>query len=240
VSSRRYAVFAVLAAAIVAGAPASADPRWLFAALAKWSPGVVYFVSTEKPWVALTFDDGPDPETTPRILDTLRRHGAHATFFLISERIPGNEAIVSRIVAERHELANHLTRDEPSIELSPEAFERNLLATHSELARYGPVRWFRPGSAWFDREMLTTLEKHEYRIALGSVYSFDPQIPSVWVASRYIEWTVEPGSIVILHDGGSRGERTRIILDIVLPELERRGLRAVTLSQLFDSRALPQ
>jgi peptidoglycan/xylan/chitin deacetylase (PgdA/CDA1 family) len=240
VSRRRLASFAILVSAIATGATASAEPRWLFAALAKRSPGVVYFVDTEKPWVALTIDDGPDLETTPRILDALKRHGAHATFFLISERIPGNEAVVSRIVAERHELANHLTKDEPSIALSPETFERNLLAAHAELARFGPVRWFRPGSAWFDGEMLTTLEKHRYRIALGSVYAFDPQIPSVWVASRYIEWAAEPGSIVILHDGGSRGERTRITLDVVLPELSRRGLRVVTLSELFESRAPAQ
>ncbi len=62
------------------------QPDWIVTLLAKLSPEVVYFVPTEEPVVALTLDDGPDPVTTPLILDVLKKHGARATFFVIGNR----------------------------------------------------------------------------------------------------------------------------------------------------------
>ena len=57
--------------------------------------------------LALTFDDGPNPETTPHVLDVLRKYHIHATFFLIGENIAGNETIVKRILREGHLVGNH-------------------------------------------------------------------------------------------------------------------------------------
>jgi len=183
--------------------------------------------------VALTIDDGPDPVTTAKILDVLRQHDARATFFLIGERVPGNEEIVARIVEEGHELGNHLMRDEPSFLLGPAEFERQLTATHAMLSTYGEVRWFRPGSGSYDRAMLSTLERHGYTCVLGSVYPFDAHVGSVGFAARHIPLNAGPGSIVLLHDRGPRGERTAEVLARVLPELNRRGLRVVGLSELL-------
>jgi len=69
-------------------------------------------VETAVPALALTIDDGPDPEETPAILDVLRDHDSHATFFLIGSRIPGNEPLLARMRSEGHELANH-SYDDP-------------------------------------------------------------------------------------------------------------------------------
>jgi len=228
----KWAVFALL---LVASALAVLKPAWIVAMLARRSPQVVYFVETQEPVVALTIDDGPDSVATPKILDILKQHDARATFFLLSSRIPENEVVVARIVGESHELANHLTTDEPSITLSPSDFERQLLETHDALSSFSDVRWFRPGSGWYNAEMLAILRKHDYRCALGSVYPFDPQIPSSWFAAHYVLWNVKPGSIIVLHDYEARGERTVSALATILPELDRRGFRVVTLSELLDS-----
>ena len=83
--------------------------------------------------------------------------------------------------------------------------------------------------------MLAIAQRRHYRAALGSVYPFDPQIPSTWFAARHILWNVKPGAVIILHDHGRRGERTAEVLATVLPELQRRGLRVVTLSELQGS-----
>ncbi|MEE9579507.1 MAG: polysaccharide deacetylase family protein, partial [Gemmatimonadota bacterium] len=91
---------------------ATLSPGWFVGGLSRVSPEVLYFVETDRPTVALTIDDGPDPATTARILDVLERHGARATFFLITDRVPGNEAILRRILDEGHEIGNHLTREE--------------------------------------------------------------------------------------------------------------------------------
>ena len=208
--------------------------NWIVELLARRSPDVVYFAETEEPVVALTIDDGPDRDGTPQILEVLRQHDAHATFFLISSHVPGNEEIVLRIVEDEHELANHLTEDEPSILLGPADFEHQLLEAHAVLSEYAEVHWFRPGSGWYNRSMLSILDEHGYRCALGSVYPFDPQLPSFWFATHYILSNVRSGAIIVLHDGGKRGERTAQTLAAVLPELDRRGFRVTTLSDLLD------
>jgi peptidoglycan-N-acetylglucosamine deacetylase len=225
---------AACAPVIVLGALVALQPDWIVAALARRSPEVVYSVETQEPVVALTIDDGPDPAVTPKILDVLRQHDARATFFLITNRVPGNEDIVVRMVEEDHELANHLTTDEPSIRLTPSDFEHQLLESHGVLSKFADVRWFRPGSGWYDAAMLSILHKHGYRCVLGSVYPFDPQLPSSWFAAHYVLWSVRPGSIIVLHDHGARGERTASALATILPELNRRGFRVITVSELLE------
>lgn len=208
--------------------------RWIAEGLSRVSPGAVYFVDTDRPAVALTIDDGPDPVASPRILDVLDRHGARATFFLITERVPGNEAVLERMLDEGHEIGNHMTRDEASISLPSEAFERDLLAAHEVLSRFAAQRWFRPGSGYFNREMLKIAERHGYTTVLGSAYPFDSEIPSTSFAERHILANVRPGSIIILHDVGDRGLRAAATLEAILPELAARGLEVTTLSGLID------
>ncbi len=211
-----------------------AQPRWLLSLLGRRAPDVLFFVDTERPLVALTIDDGPDATSTPEILRLLALYDARATFFAIGERVPGNEDVLTRMVADGHELGNHLARDEPSIGLSSHQFERTLLDTHAALSRFAPVRWARPGSGWYNDAMLSTLAAHGYRCALGSIYPFDAQIPSSAFAAHYILRRVRPGAIIVLHDGGERGVRTAAVLRTILPELKRRGLRLVTLTELVS------
>lgn len=224
-------VFAVL---LVAVGIIVFQPRWIVTTIAKGSPNVLYFVETDELVVALTIDDGPDSAATSKILDLLKQHNAHATFFLLSDRVPGNEDAVRRTVEEGHELANHLTTDEPSILLDSSEFERRLLEAHRVLSQFSNVRWFRPGSGWYSKKMLSTVQKHGYKCVLGNVYPFDPQIPSSWFATHYVLWKVQPGSIIVLHDYGGCGKRTTEALATILPELNHRGLRVVTLSELVD------
>jgi peptidoglycan/xylan/chitin deacetylase (PgdA/CDA1 family) len=220
------------AAAAAATAVLVLQPQWLVDALARRSPRVLYFVKTNEPLVALTIDDGPDEETTPAILDLLKRHEAKATFFLISERVRGNEELVKEMVDAGHELGNHLTRDRPSRQLSSAEFEAALLEADSVLSRFAEVRWVRPGSGWYDDAMLSIIEKHGHRCALGSVYPYDSAIPFSPFAVQHILRKARSGSVIVLHDGGARGGRTVAALERILPELRLRGLSVVTLSDL--------
>lgn len=200
--------------------------------LAERDPRVLYYVETSRPAVALTIDDGPDPESTPAILDTLARHDTRATFFLISDHVSGNEGLVRRIVKEGHEIANHLTRDKPSIDLGRDEFERQLLEAHGALSQFQAPAWFRPGSGWYDDHMLAVLHEHGYRVVLGDSLPMDIALRAPGLISRYFAWNVEPGSIIILHDGGRRGANTARALDRLLPELRAEGYEVTTLSAL--------
>ena len=207
-------------------------PRWLVPHLAERFPGCLYAVATTAQAVALTIDDGPDPSTTPDLLRELRDHGAHATFFLISGNVTRGDSSVAAMIAGGHEIGNHLTRDQSSIDLAPAAFDSAIVAAGRTLSRFGPVRWARPGGGRYNRRMVATMQRRGYQCALGSVYPYDAEIPSSRLSSAFVLAHARPGAIIVLHDGGARGRRTAAALGRLLPELRRRGLRVVTLSEL--------
>jgi peptidoglycan/xylan/chitin deacetylase (PgdA/CDA1 family) len=229
----RVLIWGALGAAIAGvGALLAGPPAWIIERLATRFPGCVFQLHPRTPLISITLDDGPDAATTPLILAELRRHGARATFFMITERVPGQEELVRRVVREGHELGNHFTRDRPGIRLDPGEFARDLERAHAVLAPFGSIRWARPGSGWYSRAMIATMESRGYRCALGSVYPYDATVPSAAVSSWHILRNARPGAIVVLHDGGARGRRTARVLGTVLPELRRRGFGVVPLSEL--------
>jgi peptidoglycan/xylan/chitin deacetylase (PgdA/CDA1 family) len=208
----------------------------LFNIVSKLFPGAVYQFKTNKPFLALTIDDGPDSTNTPKILNTLSLYDARATFFLVSNRIKDNEQLVRRIVAEGHEIGNHLVRhDVASIHLSDVEFEKQLIRADSVLIQFSEVRWFRPGSGWYSKEMIRTIRKHGYKCVLGSIYPLDPFIKWDWFTVNYVLSNANPGSIIILHDGPRKGQRTARTLQQILPKLIRKGLHVVTISELINS-----
>lgn len=213
--------------------------RSLSDALSWLLPGVLCYVDTDRPVFALTFDDGPDPATTPSLLDVLAEHRARATFFLIGERLPGNETLVDRIVAEGHEIANHLMRDEPAIRLSDRDYRDALSRTQDLLGRHGGSRWFRPGSGWVTPRMLRSAGDLGLGCVLGTVVARHDGGPGDRrIAGRLLRRT-RRGSVVVLHE--SAPERTGVLASTreVLHGLALRGLGSVTVSDLVEQASRP-
>jgi peptidoglycan/xylan/chitin deacetylase (PgdA/CDA1 family) len=227
---------AVLAALCVLALALWTAPRWLVPRIAARSQRCVFVIPTAERLVALTLDDGPDAVHARAILGVLREHDARATFFLISSRVAGNEALVAELVAEGHELGNHLTRDEASVRMTPAAFAAAVREADTVLARFAPVRWLRPASGWYDDAMLDTIEREGHRCALGSIYPYDAHHPWARLSAAYVLANARPGAVIVLHEGGDRGGRTIEVLRRVLPELRARGYRIVTLSELAAAR----
>lgn len=196
------------------------------------SDEVLFHVDTAQKVVALTIDDAPHSQLTAEILDVLAEYAVPATFFIIGDQVPGNEDLMCRIGEEEHELGNHLMSDERSILLNPAEFDRQLAAAHALIAPFGPVRWFRPGSGFYNERMLAQIRPYGYRCVLGSIYPYDAHLRSVEFASGYILSNIQPGAIIILHDGGPEREATPEILRRIIPALRRRGYRFATLSEL--------
>lgn len=229
------------------------QPRWLFRGVLQFHPGAIFFMATEAPLVALTIDDGPQAGTTAALLDVLAEHQAQATFFVLGEKLPpggGGEGfdpgelewVLQRLLAEGHELGNHLYRDAASIALSPAAFEAELWATEQRIAPYGPsaeFQWLRPGRGWYSAEMVAIAQRNGYRMVLGDRFPYDTHLPSPGFATAQILGQIQPGSIIVLHDGPERGQRTVATLRRLLPALQRRGYDVVTLSTMARAAARP-
>ena len=175
---------------------------------AERNPDVLFFAETSDSIIALTLDDGPHPALTPRILDVLAEHEARATFFIMGRHVPGNEHLLRRMVAEEHELGNHMMGSTPSLFLSSETFERRMRQAHEQLAPFDSVRWFRPASGLFDEAMQRQVEAYGYQLALGSIYPNDAQNPFVGYLAGFILRHAEPGAVIILHDGAWWRTRT--------------------------------
>ncbi len=165
---------------------------------------------TAAPVAALTFDDGPDPETTPAVLEVLARHGAKATFFLIGTRAAQHPEIVARIVAEGHAIGNH-SWDHPALPTLPMAgVADQLRRAGAALAAAAPgiaVTLMRP--PYGDQSAASRLATRRQGLmpVLWSVVAADwADDDGATIAARILQG-LHPGAIVLLHDSlGSFGE----------------------------------
>lgn len=218
---------------VAAGLLWLAQPRWVASWLAAHSRKVLFAVATTQREVALTFDDGPHPQLTPALLEVLRRYEARATFFLLGAQADEHGHIVEDLVRWRNEVGNHMWDDRPSALLSRADFERDLMRTDQVLTRVGgrPV-FVRPGSGWIRGGMLRAVAQHGYRLVLGTIAVRDPEIHDLERALNFVAKRIQPGAVVVMHEGYASRSQVVELTDRLLRLLARDGYRAVTLSEL--------
>lgn len=210
------------------------QPRALARVLARRSRRVLFAAPTSRPAVALTYDDGPHPSLTPALLEVLGRHGARATFFLLGVRVAERPDLANAVVAGGHEVGNHTWADRPSVLLTVPDLERDVLCTHRQLVAAGGAPVFlRPGSGWVRPAMLRAAARHGYRVVLGSVAVRDLRVADVDAQARFVLSRLQPGAVVVLHEGYADRAGVVPLTDRLLAGLAVRGYDAVTLSELF-------
>ena len=208
-------------------------PFWVVRSLAKQNPDALFYVNTNERAIALTIDDAPHPDVTPGILEVLREHGATATFFVIGSYAEEYPELVDAIRSDGHELGNHMYLDRMSSGLSSEEFVEKLLRTDELIRPGGSVKWFRPGSGTINDRVVRLVEDNGYRVCLASVYPMDIRVP-VDIASRQFLHNARPGAILVLHDGLRKRRTTIRVLEKVLPVVNERGYRVLSVSELVD------
>ena len=173
----------------------------------RWIPlltqRVLCSVSTQEKKIALTFDDGPNPEYTPLLLTKLAEYSVPATFFLLGRNLKRHPEIGRRIVQEGHEVGNHTYNHRSLPFVSRESIRKELESTHrliADLLDVHPV-FLRPPNGLFTRRVLDTVEKLGYRAVVGDVFPVDVAWPGPETITRRVLRRVRPGSIIILHDG---------------------------------------
>ena len=190
--------------------------------------------------VALTFDDGPDPIYTPRILDVLDRHGAQASFFLVGERARVAPDVVTAIVGAGHDIGAHGLRHKNLWWCSPGKTGEEICSGVEVLeALTGrPVRDFRPPWGLVNLSVYPWLSRLGLRCILWSIQpeGLRPRAPELQTA--YLLDRMHPGAIVDLHDAPglpNAPARTLEALPAMLSGLRERGYALVSLSKLLDA-----
>ncbi|HZS34822.1 MAG TPA: polysaccharide deacetylase family protein [Methylomirabilota bacterium] len=188
--------------------------------------------------VALTFDDGPDPSATPRLLRLLAARGVRATFFLIGDRATRHPDIARAIAADGHEIGNHTWQHRNAWFLPPRATAREIEEGASRIADVTGCapRLYRPPWGIVNVAALATARRLGLVTVLWSVQheGLRPRAPDVQL--RHLAGRIRPGAIVDLHDGpGLPGapERLLAMLPGLLDLVVGRGLRPVGVSALL-------
>lgn len=183
--------------------------------------------------VALTFDDGPHPAFTPRVLNALREAGAHATFFLIGKEARKYPELVARIVREGHAVGCHTENHADLSRLDIPAAWRECQAArrHLEAITGRPVTLLRPPWGKLNAGTLLVAAASRMTLALWSLDSHDYQkLPPDELLKRVQELAPQPGDVLLFHDDG---ENTARALPAILAYLRRRELRGVSMEELL-------
>lgn len=188
----------------------------------------------DPPTVYLTFDDGPNPSTTPELLDALAREQVHATFFLIDEHVTGETApIIRRMFADGHAVALHSGHRWDLLKTTSAMAQ--MLRAHADrieqLAGARPCRAFRPHGGWRSESMYTALGQLDYRLVGWGWMLWDFNFwrrPNPETVVRRFVARVRGGDIVVMHDGDERAPRKPQPQTIeaaarLIPQLRARG-----------------
>jgi peptidoglycan/xylan/chitin deacetylase (PgdA/CDA1 family) len=184
--------------------------------------------------LALTFDDGPDTANTPRILDALKRHHAHATFFVLGAQARLHPELVSRIVAEGHALGSH-SWSHPSRVSSQRAREEveSTEALLKKITGHAPAL-FRPPYGILKNGLASAAQKKGNAVILWTISSADTRpISSRQIADNIIH-TPDSGDIALMHDGPGH-IKTADAVPLILDELGRAGWRFVTIPEMLSA-----
>lgn len=160
--------------------------------------GSVIRFHVSEPLVSLTFDDGPHPESTPLLLDTLKRHEARATFFLVGKRAKAYPDLVKQIASEGHTIGNHTWDHHSLVDLPSRERRLSVRRCHAALAPYGS-RWFRPPFGHMNARIRLELlamgfEPIDWSVCVYDWLGFDEER----IAASFTE--IHPGAVVLLHE----------------------------------------
>jgi peptidoglycan-N-acetylglucosamine deacetylase len=222
--------------------------KWLILLLLVFSTNVSYAHETAQPIfkvhlqshqkiIALTFDDGPDPYNTPKLLDVLRKGSVKATFFVLGKRANKYPTLLKRIAREGHEIGNHGYSHRQFRKLTPRELSWEIRNT--------------------DHIIIKSVGKkpHSFRSPYGEVTSAIENVASQ-VGYNFIEWSIDPrdwekgqtaqriqraveshlhtGGIVLLHDGGGNRQETVKAVRALIRELKKKGYVFATITELTN------
>ncbi|HZU78897.1 MAG TPA: polysaccharide deacetylase family protein [Acidimicrobiales bacterium] len=200
----------------------------------------------DRPVLALTFDDGPDPDATPRTLDLLHELGMRATFFVLGSQAAAHPALVQEILRRGHAVGSHGQHHEHHLLRSPGWIARDLAESVDVLTAVTgrPPRWYRPTYGQLTASTVLQARRLDLEVVLWSVWGHEWSESEPAPVLGRLRGGLEPGAIVLLHDNDvscppGTAALTRRVLEELAAEMERLGLRSVALDDLLGVPPAP-
>lgn len=191
-------------------------------------------VPTTHKVVALTFDDGPDPKTTPALLAVLQEKQAKATFFVLGQKVERFPSLTAAILKNGHEIGSHGYSHKIINRVTPAEFEQEISAAERAIAGVAPKpTLFRPAGGGYNDRLVEKLRQRGYTTVLWSVDPRDWDGRSVTEIVDTVMHKTEPGSIILLHEGDC-ATQTPKALEIIIDRLRAQGYEFVTISELLQ------
>ncbi|MGC8771423.1 MAG: polysaccharide deacetylase family protein [Brevinematia bacterium] len=189
---------------------------------------------------ALTFDDGPDATLTPKVLDKLEKYNVVATFFMIGQKIgPSTKAVIDRITNMGCEIGNHSYGYDSLTGKTADEIKTSVSNTSALIEQYTgeKPKFFRPPNLATNSSVFEAIDLP----FAGGILGYDWAGVSDRTASKIAQNVIsqmQDGVIILLHDVQPEPHPTPEALDIIIPELKRRGYEFVTLSKLFERKGV--
>ncbi|HQW29597.1 MAG: polysaccharide deacetylase family protein [Verrucomicrobiales bacterium] len=191
-------------------------------------------VTTSRKVIAITFDDGPHPENTPRLLDMLKERKIKATFYVVGSMVKYSPELLRRMIAEGHEIGNHTVEHGNLVRLSDEALIKELRSAHDLIiAETGvtPRTMRPPGGAIKKDQKKLIMKELGYPTILWSVDPQDWKRPGPSVVTSRLLSGASPGGILLVHD---LHKPTVDAMPSTLDQLLAQGYEFVTISELIE------
>ena len=236
-----YPAIVVVATLLALGAAVWAAVYYAtYAVRSQWLGATVWRGPKDLRAVALTFDDGPAPDTAA-VLDTLQTHGVKATFFMVGRQVEQFPALARRVAAEGHEIGNHSYSHPIYLYCGASETKRQLEQTQEIIAATTGTRprLARPPCGVRAPAYFAAARALGLQTAQWSVAGFDWQRRGADEIARAVLRRAQAGDIILLHDGDSAGRADRratvAALPLILAGLQEKGLRVAPLAELLAS-----
>jgi len=195
---------------------------------------VIKKVPTTHKVVALTIDDGPHYKTTPQMLAVLREKNVKLTLFILGENATSHPEILAQAVADGHEIAAHAYSHNLLTKMNRAEVGEELDKTEKIITAVAPKpTLFRPPGGAYNDTVTTEAGRRGYTTVLWSIDPGDWRRPSVEQVVNHVMKNIEPGSIVLLHDG-QYPLPTPVAIGIIIDRLRAQGYSIVTVSELLQ------
>ena len=192
--------------------------NWVF-------PRLRWRFSISEPVVFITFDDGPNPEITPFVLDLLKEYTWKATFFCVGQNVINYPELFERIVAEGHTVGNHTMKHLNSVKTENELY----LQSFREFEERYPTQLFRPPYGRIKPSIAREIGR-THRIIMWSwlSYDYDLNVTNERILSEAKR--IKKGEILVLHDNAKIAERQKELLPQLFRLLQEMGFRSEVIS----------